>query len=136
LSSLARIDLAALRRESKLAIEVNDPSFVPHLDALFDGQTQWPVLSDGVNPLILELRFSRPVRLAAARLFPWASPTQWSVEARSGERWSVASAPPGAWSQLDLASTVETTTVRIEILRLERDDYVHLCEIELYAAPP
>jgi hypothetical protein len=44
-------------------------------------------------------------------------------------------APDSAWSQLDLPEPVSTSIVQLEVLRRERDDYVHLDEIELYTQP-
>jgi hypothetical protein len=44
-------------------------------------------------------------------------------------------APDSAWSQLDLQEAVSTSVVQLEILRRERDDYVHIDEIELYTNP-
>ncbi|HEX2463776.1 MAG TPA: glycosyltransferase family 39 protein [Thermoanaerobaculia bacterium] len=130
-----RLDVAALRARSAVNIEVNDQTFLPHLDSQFDGDTLWPSRSDGVNPLVLTLTFTDSIRLSAVRVFPTASTYQWAVEARAGERWSRPSVRAAEWSQIDLREPVETTTVRIELLRLERDDNVHLSEIELYAAP-
>ena len=122
--------------EGAVAVTVNDSTFVPHLGGMFDGDTAWPSRSDSVNPLVIDFAFQRPIRLAAARVFLVGSTYQWVAEARAGVRWSRQSAPGDEWSQIDLRPPVETTSVRLELLRLLRDDNVHVSEIELYTTTP
>jgi hypothetical protein len=135
IGELVRVDVAALLSSGGVTIEVNDPTFEPHVAKQFDGDTRWPSRSDSINPLVFELEFTAPIRLAAARFFPFGPKSAWSIEARAGERWSLAAVDPGQWSQLDLPEPVETNRVRIELLRVEGDDNVHVSELELYAAP-
>jgi hypothetical protein len=136
IGKLVRVDVTALLSSGGLTIKVNDPTFEPHVAKQFDGDTRWPSRSDSINPLVFELEFTAPIRLAAARFFPFGPKSAWSIEARAGERWSLTAVDPGQWSQLDLPEPVETKLVRIELLRIEGDDNVHVSELELYAAPP
>jgi hypothetical protein len=136
LRGLMLVDVVGLEREGAVEVTVNDSTFVPHLGAMFDGDTAWPSRSDSVNPLVIDFAFQRPIRLAAVRVFLVGSTYQWVAEARAGERWSRQSVPSDEWSQIDLRPPVETAAVRLELLRLLRDDNVHVSEIELYTTPP
>jgi hypothetical protein len=136
LGDLEKIDLAHEQSSGNLTVEANDPLFPPRVPTIIDGDTTSMTRSEGINPLILTLTFREPVSLAAARLYPAGSPYDWLVEPTpGGPRLMLEGAPDSAWSQLDLPEPVTTTVVQLEILRRERDDYVHLNEIELYTKP-
>jgi hypothetical protein len=138
LESLQRIDLAAALSNGELTIEVNDASAKPSIPAMIDGDPDNLLKTDSVNPLLVTLTFRAPIQLRAARAYMVASPYDWLLEAQPGEQRLLATnVPDRQWSQISLPAAVETSVVRIEILRLERDDYVHANEIELYgpAAP-
>jgi len=138
LESLQRIDLAAALSNGELTIEVNDPSAKPAVPALIDGDPDNLLKTDSVNPLVITLTFRDPIQLRAARAYMVASSYDWLLEAQPGEQRLLATnVPDRQWSQISLPAAVETNVVRIEMLRLERDDYVHANEIELYgpAAP-
>ena len=133
LDSLQRIDLAAALSNGELSIEVNDPSAKAAIPAMIDGDPDNLLKTDGVNPLVVTLTFREPIQLRAARAYMAASPYDWVLEAQPGEdRLLSANVPERQWSQISLPAAVKTNVVRVEILRLERDDYVHANEIELY----
>lgn len=127
------IDLAVARSSGHLEIEVNDPSVQARVDALFDGNTESLVRSGAVNPLILTLNLQDLVTLTGVGIYPSYSTYDWVVEPLpGGDRFRVSGAPAKQWSLLELPEPVETSVVRIEVLRLDRDDYVHLNEIALF----
>jgi hypothetical protein len=131
--SLPRIDLAATASSGELTIEVNEPFAQPAAPALIDGSVDSLLKTDGTNPLVVTLTFRQPIQLQAARVFLAASPHDWVIEPLPGEQRLLATnVPEREWSQISLPEPLETNVVRIEILRLERDDYVHANEIELY----
>ena len=133
LDSLQRIDLAAALSNGELSIEVNDPSAQAAIPAMIDGDPDNLLKTDGVNPLVVTLTFREPIELRAARAYMAASPYDWVIEAQPGEeRLLAANVPERQWTQISLPAAVKTNVVRVEILRLERDDYVHANEIELY----
>jgi hypothetical protein len=132
-AELSRLDMAIMRANGTLQVEVNDPDLTPYLDALIDGDPSTLVRSNGVNPLVVTLTFTQPVRVTAVRIFPTYSLHDWVIEPLPGEeRLLVRDAPGQAWSSIELDQPTETAVVRVEVLRLERDDFVHLNEIELY----
>jgi len=134
LESLQRIDLAAALSNGELTIEVNDASANAAVPAMIDGDPDNLLKTDSVNPLLVTMTFRAPIQLRAARAYMAASPYDWLLEAQPGEQRLLATnVPERQWSQISLPAAVETSVVRIEILRLERDDYVHANEIELYA---
>jgi hypothetical protein len=137
LDGLEKIDLAHEQSSGNLTVEANDPMFPARMSVIIDGDTTSMTRSESINPLILTLTFREPIRLAAARLFPAGSAYDWLVEPTpGGERLLLEGAPDSAWSQIDLEEPVSTSVVQLEILRRERDDYVHIDEIELYTTKP
>jgi hypothetical protein len=131
-----RINLSS-ERAGWVTVDVNDPVFVSRLDPLFDGDITTLSRTEGVNPLVMTFHFPTPVRLSAVRLFPSYSSYDWSVELKSGTRaMIVRKAAPDTWSTIVLQDDVETDTVRVTLRRLERDDYVHLNEVELWTSSP
>jgi hypothetical protein len=136
LEGLAKLDIAAARSTDRVAIEVNDELFAPRLEAIFDGDTESLARTENVNPMILTLTFPAPIKLRVARVYLAGSPYDWLLEPVVGEdRHLRRNVPERTWSAIDLPEAVETSAVRIEALRLERDDYVHVNEIELWVEP-
>ena len=132
-TKLQKVDLGQLRSNGTLQIEVNDPAMKDHLAFLLDGDTETLSRTGQLNPLIVTLTFSQPVSVKAVRLFPTYSTYDWAVEVTPGaDRLMVQNAAHNAWSGIALDSPIETSIIRIEVLRLERDDNVHLNEIEIY----
>ena len=130
---LRRVDLALAWRSGELAVDVNDPVLAGELVPLFDGDTASLIRSEQINPLFFTLTFRFPVRLKGVRLFPSYSSYDWALRPLPEEEWLVIqNAADGAWSSLELEQSVETSVVRLEVLRRERDDYVHLNEVELW----
>lgn len=134
LSGLAKLDVAAWLLSSQASIRVNDPAFASRIAGVLDGRAESVTRSEGINPLVIDLELEAPIRLRGARLLVSASPHDWVLEPAAGRRF-LATAASGEWSQLDLPETVETSSVHLELLRLERDNYVHVAEIELYTDP-
>jgi hypothetical protein len=133
LESLQKIDLAAAMSTGELTIEINDATSQPSIPALIDGDPDNLLKTDSVNPLVVTLTFREPIKLRAARVYLAASPYDWVLEPVPGEsRLLVSNVAEREWSQISLPAVVDTNVVRVEILRLERDDYVHANEIELY----
>ena len=132
LEGLSRIDLRAARESGAMTIETNDPTVDPNLGGVIDGSVHSLVRTESINPLILTFTFDEPIRLRAARIYLAGSPYDWLIEASEGDRRLNRNIPERVWSQIDLPEAVETKVVRVEALRLERDDFVHLNEIELW----
>ena len=128
-----RLDVGALLSANTLRIVSNDEPFDRNLANLFDRDTDTLAKSEKTNPLLLSLDFDDEITLTSVRLFPSYSTYDWVLVApKSGARLLLSAAPPAEWTQIDLPKPVETRSVTLELLRLERDDYVHLNEIELY----
>ena len=135
LDKLQKIDLKTALSAGQLTVESNDQNFQISTDMALDGKTDSLLVGSGMNPVELTLTLDRPVKLRAARATFAGSPHDWVIEPVPGQRHLVESAPEHDWSQIDFEPAVESGVVRFEFLRLERDDYVHVGEIELYAEP-
>lgn len=132
LEGLARIDLRAAREASKLRLETNDPSIEAELGKILDGDRESLVRTNSINPLVMTFTFAQPIKLRTARVYLVGSPYDWLLEAKEGDRLLSRGVPERVWSQIDLPATVATKVVRIEALRLLRDDVVHVSEVELW----
>lgn len=129
------LDLPAALAGAALTIAVNDPVFPPRLGHLFDGDTSTLSRTEDVNPLVMVFRFAEPIALVGVRLFPSYSTYDWSVRPAPEEpRYLLRQAAEEEWSRIDLPEPVETREVRLRIRRLQRDDYVHVNEVELLVA--
>ena len=137
LADLQRIDLGTTLANSDLVIEPNDPAAIPAIPTIIDGDLESLMKSNAINPLVIDFEFANEISLKTVRLYPAASRYDWLVEALpGGPRFMLRDVPERTWSQLDLPEAVTTSVIRLEVLRVERDDYVHLNEVELYAAAP
>jgi hypothetical protein len=136
LEQLERVDLRAGLSAGQITIESNDGRVRQTVDVLVDGNVETLAVSDQTNPLELTVTLDRPVRLRAVRVFPIGSSCDWVLEPLPGEGRRLAQGvPERVWSQIDLPAPVDTSVVRLEVLRLERDDFVHVGEIELFTEP-
>ena len=130
---LSKLHLATMRSNGTLEVEVNDPDAALRVDALIDGDLSTLARSNGINPLVVTLTLAEPVLLKAVRVFATHSPHDWVLEPLPSEgRLLIQNAPGHAWSTIELEEPRKTSVIRVEVLRLERDDYVHLNDIELY----
>ncbi len=135
LTDLRMMDLGEGLAAGNVRIEPNDPSVIPAVRLIVDGNVESLIKSNVINPLVITIDLAEEISLAAVRVYPVGSPYDWLVEALpGGPRYMLRGVPERAWSQLDLPEAVTTSIVRLEVLRLKRDDYVHLNEVELYSA--
>jgi hypothetical protein len=136
-SRAVKLDLAAARRSKTVVVRANDPLYPPRMDAIFDGDPSSLARTENVNPLVLSFEFDQPIRLAALRLYPSYSSYDWGLELSQGkEPLVVRHAPAEIWSGIELKEPIETRVVRVLMQRLERDNFVHLNEVEFWLAPP
>ncbi len=130
-AGLKAIDLAQAWLAGSLTVESNDPAL--DIGRLFDKNEESLAKSAAINPLILTFTFHDPIRLKSVRIYPSYSTYDWAVRAsQSSEGFVIKSTPPKAWSRLDLPQAEETRQIRMEVLRLISDDYVHLNEVEFH----
>jgi hypothetical protein len=133
---LRRIAVAPARRSGDIDVVTNDSSLDHQLGPLFDGNTRSLVRSEKINPLFVTFTFRTPVSLKTVRVFPSYSSYDWGLQAAPEAEWLVIRNASGqAWSALELQNAVRTEVVRVELLRRQRDDFVHLNEIELWTEP-
>ena len=134
--SSRRLDLALARRSGEVEVVINDPTLDPRLDLLFDGDTTSLARSEEINPLFLTFTFRAPVALKGVRLFPSYSSYDWGLQTGPDQDWLVIrGASQEAWSGIELEQSVETGFVKLELLRRESDDFVHLNEVEIWIEP-
>jgi hypothetical protein len=131
-----RIDLARARRSGDVEVATNDATLEQQLGPLFDGNTRSLVRTEEVNPLFLTFTFRTPVALRGVRVFPSYSSYDWALQTGPDAEWLVIrDASSQSWSGIELERSVETGTVRVELLRRQRDDFVHVNEIEIWVEP-
>jgi hypothetical protein len=121
-----------MRGNGTAQVEANDPAATESIDAVLDGDPATLARSNGINPMVITITFTEPMALKAARIYPTYSAYDWVLEALPGERLMVTDAPATEWSAILIETPKETSVVRLEVLRLERDNFVHLNDIELY----
>lgn len=130
---LKKLNLQQMLLTNQVAAQANEPVFFNRLPMLFDEITDDANRSEEVNPLILVLRFTAPQKIKTVRTFPSHATHHWVLyTGEEGQGLMIRDAPQDDWSRIDLPEPVETKYVRIEVLRIERDDYVHLNELEIY----
>jgi hypothetical protein len=94
------------------------------------------VRTEEVNPLFLTFTFRTPVALRGVRVFPSYSSYDWALQTGPDAEWLVIrDASSQSWSGIELEQSVETGVVRVELLRRQRDDFVHVNEIEIWVEP-
>lgn len=116
-----------------LAGELEVKGYIRDHVRMFDGNVTTLYRTDGVNPIVLDFEFGEPVNLKTIRIYPSYSSYDWAVYINEQERGIIIrSVPSEQWSRLDLEKPTKTKKVRLEVLRIERDNYVHLNEVEMY----
>jgi len=105
----------------------------PDHNRIVDGDTTTLYKTEGVNPIVLAFTFKEPIALKTIRMFPSYSSYDWAVYTDDTEKGTIIrSVPEETWSRMDFEKSVQTNKVRVEVLRLERDNFVHLNEVEMY----
>ena len=131
-SNLLPVDIAGMVRSRHLKIKESN---TPGLALAFDKDTTTLYKSEGINPVILNFTFSKPIPLRAVRIFPSYSTYDWALYTDASEKGLVVrNAADEQWCRVDIPDATETQKVRLEVLRLIRDNYVHLNEVEFYVA--
>lgn len=131
--TLAKLDLAQMLHAGTVKVELNDPSVAAPL--LFDGSIDHPARTESINPLVVTLTFAQPVAIAAARIYPTYATYDWALYPDAAQTGLVArGVPQEQWSRIDVPQPKAAQSVQIELVRTERDNYVHVNEIELYIA--
>lgn len=126
-----RLDLTELVEQGQLAVTTNLPGD-GDVKLAFDEVDATLAKSEGANPFVFTFTFANPVTLRAVRVLSSYSDYGWSVEAQGTPRLVVDMIIDGEWSTIAWPEGVKTNTVKIEVLRKTRDNFVHLNEIEMY----
>ncbi len=129
-----RLDLALGLASGVVRVQANDPGFPPGIEKLTDGDTTTLSRSEDVNPLVLTFVLGAKIRLKTARIYLSYSSYDWKLGLGSGPPLVVREAAEEAWSEIELPVAAEVAKLRLEIRRLQRDNFVHVNEIEFYTA--
>lgn len=131
---LVKPDIQVMINSGDVSVNSNCVQFRESVMRLFDGDPQSLDKSNAVNPVFLELKFKKAIKLKTIRaLFTHASGYDWAVHTDPNKPGvKIVGAGDWEWSRIDLAKPEETQWVRIEMLRTVGDNYVHINEIELY----
>jgi hypothetical protein len=129
-----KLDLAALIAAGEITIEVNDPTFASQIPFILDGRTDSVIRSNSVNPLTIDVTMRSPIRVRAVRAKLPGSRHDLSLDPAPGQPRIVAqNVPEDVWASLEPPAPQTTTHLHLEIRRLDRDDYVHVSELEIWA---
>ena len=131
---IRQLDLRRALDSGVVSVGVNDPRFPPRLEKLVDDDTTTLSRSEDVSPLILRFAFGATIRLKIVRIYLSYSTYDWKLHLDSGAPLVIREAAEEAWSEIDFPEAQETQSARLEIRRLQRDNYVHVNEIEFYIA--
>lgn len=131
---IRQLDLRRALATGGVSLGVNDPRFPTGLEKLVDGNTATLSRSEDVSPLILRFAFGAAIRLKIVRIYLSYSTYDWELHLDSGAPVVIREAAEEAWSEIDFPEAQETQSARLEIRRLQRDNYVHVNEIEFYIA--
>lgn len=126
-----RINLSDLVERGLLTVKTNVPGLGDVSNA-FDEVESSLAKSEGTNPFTFTFEFTSPINLKATKVLSTYSDYGWAVEAEGSPRIVVDTVIEGQWSTAAWPEGIKTKTVKVEVLRKARDNYVHLNEIELY----
>lgn len=112
---------------------------------VFDGSTTTLARSRAVNPMVVTLSFSEPIRISRCRVWFLAGDNRWRIETadsvsdldagtgtfRVAFDWALG--PESSWQDRTVASSVSCKVVRLLLHRPTGDNYVHLNELQLFA---
>lgn len=130
-AKLKRINLASLVEEGVLKVTTDAPG-VRDLGNVFDEVETTLSKSEGSNPYIVIFQFDKALLIKGAKVLSTYSDYGWAVELEGSPRLVVDNVIEGQWSEVSWPEGVRTKTVKVQVLRKVRDNYVHLNEIELY----
>ena len=112
---------------------------------VFDGATATLARSKAVNPMVVTLSFSEPIRISRCRVWFLAGDNRWRIETadsvsdldagtgtfRVAFDWALGA--ESSWQDRTLATPVSCKVVRLLLHRPTGDNYVHLNEWQLFA---
>jgi len=129
---LTQINLAELAEKGVLKVSSNDPSAESNLNLVIDEIETTLVRSNQINPLVFTLDFSEPHTIKAVKVLSSYSDYGWAIKVDEGERFVVPSIIENQWSTIVWPQGLKGKKVMIEVLRITRDNYVHVNEIGLF----
>ncbi len=128
-ADLKPVALASLIRSGSVTVQGWNADYFRTVD----GDTTSLYRTDQVNPLVITFAFEEAINLKTVRIFPSYSSYDWAVYTDASEQGLIIrGVPEEQWSRMDFEQPLQTKSIRIEVLRVERDNYVHLNEIEIY----
>jgi hypothetical protein len=125
-----QIDILRLREEGKLTVNSNVPGV--DVSLAFDERPDSLAKSEGVNPFRFDFELSVPIAIRAIRVLSSYSDYAWAFKTKEGERLVVDSVVDGDWSTIVLLESPPVKSFYVEVLRKNRDNFVHVNEIEIY----
>jgi hypothetical protein len=129
---LKQINLTELAEKGALKVSSNDPSAESNLKTVIDEIETTLVRSDQINPFVFTLEFSEPHTFKAAKVLSSYSDYGWAIKIDEGERFVVPSIIDNQWSTILWPQGLKGKKVTVEVLRIVRDNYVHVNEISLF----
>ncbi len=113
------------------------------IGSVFDGRTDTLARTPGINPMSITLEFQNPKEITGSEVWFLGGTNRWRIEtAESVADLDTASGsfrvaldwrqdPEAAWNQRSVSSPITCRAVRLKIVRLTGDGYVHLNEWRL-----
>ncbi|MEY4668611.1 MAG: hypothetical protein RL518_1310 [Pseudomonadota bacterium] len=125
-----RIDMLNLAATNQASLAMNAPT--EPIENLFDGADDSLVRTPEINPLDTTITFTSPTKIKALRVRSTYSDFAIAVQVDGGERLILDPIPDGDWATIIWPTPVTAKKILVQTLRKNRDNFVHVNEIELY----
>jgi hypothetical protein len=125
-----KINLSELGESGALMVSANAPT--GDLGLSFDEREDTLSKSEGVNPYRITFEFKDTKTIKAIRVLSTYSDYSWAFAAEGSERLLVDTVIDGAWSTMTWPEGLKVKRFYVEVLRKQRDNYVHVNEVEVY----
>jgi hypothetical protein len=126
-----RLNLTALRESGELVLASNIPG-LGDFNNVVDEFENTLSKSDGTNPFIVSFTFKTPRKLKGVKVLSTYSDYKWAFSSKDGKRFVTDVIIDGQWSTIAFKEPIVCSTCQVEVLRVVRDNFVHLNEIEFY----
>ena len=126
-----RVDILSLLENKDVVLGSNMPS-LGDFGNVIDEFENTLSKSDGTNPYVVTFSFKTPRKLKGVRVLSTYSDYKWAFSIKDGKRFVTDVIIDGQWSTMTFKEPVECSVCQVEVLRVVRDNYVHLNEVELY----
>ena len=124
-----RLEILNLAATNDVVITTNSPG--NDINNVFDGADDTLLRSNEINPVDITLEFKTPQKIRAVRIRSTYSDFGVAVQVDNGDRLILDPVPEGDWALMVWPNGITPKKIFVQTLRKNRDNYVHLNEIEV-----